>query len=137
MTTGPLNESSTLLSLEAVAEHLDVPESTVREWLATFNWERRYDGAGHLYLTQRDIEFLGVIKSLKEVDRSCESIVRIISTESLSLDVVPAEFPAESPEVEDPSPVVVGLEQIATLKAELKELHARPARRSFWQFWKR
>ncbi|HEY9720771.1 MAG TPA: MerR family transcriptional regulator [Oscillatoriaceae cyanobacterium] len=129
MTTGPIQDPPALLSLEAVAEGLDLPESTIREWLASFNWERRYDGAGHLYLSPRDIGFLRVIKALKELDRSCDSIVRVISTEDLDLEVVAAD-PEAALSVAEAS-----LQQVETLKAELKALHARPAKKPFWKFW--
>lgn len=142
MTTEPLHESSPRFTLAEAALRLDLPESTIREWLSTFNWERHYDGAGHLYLAPRDLEFLRVIKSLKEVDRSCESIVRVIHADApLEVQVEEGEQPelveeAEEPEaIAEPEPVEQNLEQIETLKAELKELHAKPAKKPFWKFW--
>jgi DNA-binding transcriptional MerR regulator len=128
---GPNDSMPGTYSLEEVAARLDVPEATVREWLANFRWERRYDGAGLLLLEDRDLEFLRLIKSLKDVDRSCESIVRLIADEP---DAQP-----ELPAVEaDPTanPISSDCEQMETLKAELKELHAKPFR-PFWKFWSR
>lgn len=144
MMTGPTQEPAASYTVEAVAKSLDVTEATLREWLATFNWERHYDGGGHLLLAPRDVEFLRVIKSLKDVDRSCESIVRIISDEPLELEPeAPAEAAVEAPAAEPeeeaaeaPDPVETNLAQIATLKAELKELHAHPTKKKpFWKFW--
>lgn len=138
MTTGPLHESSPSFSLQEAAMRLDVPEGMIREWLQTFNWERRYDGEGHLYLTTKDLEFLRVIKSLKDVDRSCESIVRIITTDApLEVDVEegPPPEPVADEAVDEDEPVERSREQIETLKAELKELHAKPVKRPFWKFW--
>lgn len=125
-------DHSPSFSLQEAALRLDVNEPTLREWLATFQWERRYDGEGHLYLNQRDLAFLRVVKSLKEVDRSCDSIVRIITKEEIQ------GFTAAEPESADEieaDPSAGGLAQIESLKAELKELHARPARKPFWKFW--
>lgn len=137
MSSGPLQDiPQPLVNLDEAAERLEVPEASIREWLATFNWERRFDGDGHLLLTERDLAFLRVIKSLKQVDRSCESIVRIINEED-PLDVeikLVAEPIAAEPE---PSATESNLAQIATLKAELKELHAKPAKKPFWKFWGR
>lgn len=164
MTLEPIQDpASDLFSLPDTAARLDVPETTVREWLTTFNWERRYDGEGHLYLTRRDLEFLRVIKSLKDVDRSCESIVRILEqdeepaallkeaseapgsaaeglrAESSEAPVIEAEPPVEVTLVVEAAPepdVETGLEQIETLKAELRELHAQaPQKKPFWKFW--
>lgn len=133
MTTGPVQDSAPNFSLHEAALRLDVEEATIREWLSAFNWERHYNGQGAMYLTLKDVEFLRVIKSLKEVDRSCDSIVRIIGGEDLlSLDVVPA----TDEEVPAPDPLKANLEQVETLKAELKELHAKPAKKKpFWKFW--
>lgn len=128
-------DHSPSFSLQEAALRLDVNEPTLREWLSTFQWERRYDGEGHLYLNQRDLAFLRVVKSLKEVDRSCESIVRIITQEEIQGFAAPE---AEEAEVEAPpeaDPSAGGLAQIESLKAELKELHARPAKKPFWKFW--
>lgn len=138
MTTGPLHEPSPSFSLPEAAMRLDVPEGTIREWLQTFNWERHYDGEGHLYLTNKDLDFLRVIKSLKDVDRSCESIVRIITTDTpleVEVEAGPPPEPVEEEAVAEPEPVERNLEQIQTLKAELKELHAKPTRKPFWKFW--
>lgn len=110
-------------TMEEVALRLEVPETTVREWLTSFRWERRYDGQGHLLLEERDMEFLRLIKSLKDVDRSCESIVRLIADE-----------PPPPPAAEEPAPEAPHLDQIETLKAELLDLHARPVR-PWWKFW--
>lgn len=120
----PSEGSDAMFTLEDVALRLGVPEASVREWLSSFRWERRFDGSGHLLLGERDLEFLRLIKSLKDVDRSCESIARLI----------------DRPEQEDlaaePAPPPDGQVQIETLKAELRELHARP-RVPFWKFWAR
>jgi DNA-binding transcriptional MerR regulator len=128
---GPNDHVTGTYSLEDVAKRLDVPEATVREWLASFRWERRYDGAGLLLLEDRDLEFLRVIKSLKDVDRSCESIVRLIADE-----------PEGAPDLQETTmePLAPAstnnIDQMETLKAELKELHAKPLR-PFWKFWLR
>lgn len=170
MNTEPLQDpASDLFSLPDTAARLGVPEATVREWLTTFNWERRYDGEGHLYLTRKDLEFLRVIKSLKEVDRSCESIVRIIEQDEMppapqkaeseapgsAAAGLKAESTPDTPVIEaapeEPMPAITlvveaaepeapegesDLEQIETLKAELRELHAQPAKKKpFWKFW--
>jgi DNA-binding transcriptional MerR regulator len=136
MTTGPVQDSAPTFSLHEAALRLDVEEATIREWLSTFNWERHYDGQGAMYLTLKDVEFLRVIKSLKDVDRSCDSIVRIIGGEDvLSLDVTPAEPADMVEEAPRQDPLKANLEQVETLKAELKELHAKPAKKPFWKFW--
>jgi DNA-binding transcriptional MerR regulator len=116
------SETVPTFTMEEVALRLEVPETSIREWLTSFRWERRYDGQGHLLLEERDLEFLRLIKSLKDVDRSCDSIVRLIADE-------PPPPPAEEPKQDD-------LAQIETLKAELLVLHARPAR-PWWKFWSR
>jgi DNA-binding transcriptional MerR regulator len=108
-------------TMEEAALRLEVPEGAVREWLTSFRWERRYDGQGHLLLEERDLEFLRLIKSLKDVDRSCDSIVRLIADEPAAPPV-----PVEEPQDD--------LAQIESLKAELLDLHARPAR-PWWKFW--
>ena len=134
MTPSSLPDSSTLFSLAEAALRLEVDEATIREWLSTFSWERHYDGEGTVYLSLKDVEFLRVIKSLKDVDRSCESIVRIIGD-----PLMPPLEPAEIEPVPEPEPgpdsVEVNLAQIETLKAELRELHAKPAKKPFWKFW--
>ena len=134
MNSGPVQESTTRFTLPEAALRLEVEEATIREWLSTFNWQRHYDGQGAMYLSQKDIEFLRVVKSLKDVDRSCDSIVRIIGGD-LAVDVVEAEpaitFEEEAPK---PDPVQANLAQVETLKAELKELHA-PKKKPFWKFW--
>jgi DNA-binding transcriptional MerR regulator len=149
MSTGPLKDAAApMLSLEEAAIRLNLSEAAIREWLATFNWERRYDGAGHLMLAPRDLDFLRVIKSLKDVDRSCESIVRIIQDDApLAEGEIPLELSVsliESPEATAAparpavDPVEANLAQLETLKAELRELHAaKPARKPFWKFWAR
>ncbi|MNY70241.1 hypothetical protein D3C86_2083340 [compost metagenome] len=46
--------------------------------------------------------------------------------------------PEETETEEAPAPtdrMRDNLDQIATLKAELKELHAKPAKKPFWKFW--
>ena len=134
MSMSSLQESSPLFSLGEAALRLEVEESTIREWLSTFNWERHYDGQGNVYLSLKDVEFLRVIKSLKDVDRSCESIGRIIGGEDLAALEAPAEEPEAEPEP-GPDPVEVSLAQLETLKAELRELHAKPAKKPFWTFW--
>ena len=135
MNIGPVQESP-VFSLPEAALRLDVEETAIREWLSTFNWQRNYDGQGNMYLTLKDIEFLRVIKSLKDVDRSCDSIVRIIGgDEALALDVVPAEPLEEIDEAPVADPMQANLSQIETLKAELKELHAKPTKKPFWKFW--
>jgi DNA-binding transcriptional MerR regulator len=129
-----------MLTLEEAAVRLSVSEAAIREWLATFNWERHYDGEGHLMLAPRDLDFLRVIKSLREVDRSCESIVRIIqddAPDALDVTVTLVET-AAPPEPARPDAVEQNLEQLETLKAELRELHAaKPAKKPFWKFWAR
>jgi DNA-binding transcriptional MerR regulator len=136
MTLGPVQDSPSF-SLPEAALRLEVEEATIREWLSNFNWQRNYDGQGHMYLTIKDIEFLRVIKSLKDVDRSCDSIVRIIGgDDTLAVDVLPAEPAAEAAEPEPVrDPMQANLDQIETLKAELLELHAKPNKRPFWKFW--
>jgi DNA-binding transcriptional MerR regulator len=135
MNSGPVQESSPLFSLSEAALRLEVEEAIIREWLSTFNWERHYDGQGTMYLSLKDVEFLRVIKSLKDVDRSCDSIVRIIAGDAaLAVDVVPADL-VEIEEEPQPDPLQASLEQVETLKAELKELHAKPAKKPFWKFW--
>ncbi|MDB5096735.1 MAG: hypothetical protein JWM80_1156 [Cyanobacteria bacterium RYN_339] len=109
------------LTMEEAARRLAVPEACVHEWLTSFRWERRYDGFGHLLLEERDFAFLKLIKSLKDVDRTCESIVRLISDD-----------PAPSEHFEEP---LGDLAQFESLKAELLDLHARPVRRPWWKFW--
>ena len=135
MNIGPVQESP-LFSLPEAALRLEVEEATIREWLSTFNWERHYDGQGNMYLSLKDVDFLRVIKSLKDVDRSCDSIVRIIGgDDTLAIDVVetvPSDAIADEPV---PDTMRDNLDQIATLKAELKELHAKPAKKPFWKFW--
>lgn len=103
------------IPLAEIAGRLAVSEAQVREWLGSFAWEGRYDAHGQLWLTERDAEFLGVVKQLREADRTCESIVRLIGGD-------------------DPSP---DLAQIASLKAAMRDLHAPPARKPFWKFWAR
>ena len=115
-----------LFNLEEVAQRLDVPELQVRAWLGQFHWERRYDGSGQLLLADRDLEFLRLIKSLKDVDRSCESICRLIDQEPV----------AAEPPPEPAKPAPDGREQVETLKAVLRDLHPR-APRPFWRFWQR
>lgn len=140
-----------VMTIEVVAERLEVEPVQVRQWLSLFNWERRYDAAGHLWLSARDAEFLQLIKSLRDVDRSCASIARLIGIGSdvgpLRLQVE-AEEPGpeehapdeDAPEEVEEEPGDAGssdLAQIETLKAELRDLHARPAKRPFWKFWER
>lgn len=141
MSQSRMQESTPLYSLAEAAERLDVSEATVREWLTSFNWERHYDGEGVLYLSSRDVDFLQVVKSLKDVDRSCESIVRVISekgelVEAPAADEPPLEAEAVVPEAEPAVPRPDNSEQLATLKAELLELHAQPVKKKpFWKFW--
>lgn len=123
------------LALSEVAGLLDVTEGAVREWLSFFQWQRRYDGSGHLFLTERDVGFLRVIKSLKEVDRSCESIVRTIHETGLKPPPSHREEVIPAHDLDPSDPMIQGLAQIETLKAELKDLHARPTRKPFWKFW--
>jgi DNA-binding transcriptional MerR regulator len=137
MAPGPhLDPSPTHFSLQEAAVRLNVSEATLREWLTNFNWERTFDGKGNLCLSERDIEFLRVIQSLKDVDRSCESIVRIIdgkaeSTEAFNDEAAPALLS------EEPVPMLPrsGHEEIESLKAELKALHAPVNKKPFWKFW--
>lgn len=118
------NQTELAFTMEEAVLRLGVSEATVREWIGSFHWERRYDGTGNLILMERDLDFLRLIKSLKEVDRSCDSIVKLI------------ECPLETPPEEAP-PAPEHLGQIATLKDALRELHAAPPRRPFWKFWTR
>jgi DNA-binding transcriptional MerR regulator len=116
------------LGLEEAARALGVEPTTVLAWLSAFGWERCYDASGALRLREADLEFLRVVKSLREVDRSCDSIVRMLSDDggaSDALDDAGAEL-AEA-----------NMAQIETLKAELRALHAHPplARRD-WRFWR-
>lgn len=132
MNLGPVQDSPTF-SLSEAALRLEVDEVTLREWLSNFNWQRHYDGQGTMYLTVKDVEFLRVIKSLKDVDRSCDSIVRIIGGEdTLEFDTLVAEAVVEQPA---PDTMRDNMDQIATLKAELLELHAKPAKKPFWKIW--
>lgn len=124
---------------------LGVSESTLREWLSTFNCERHFDAQGSEKLSPKGVDFLRMVKSLRDVDRSCESIVRLLGASS-------AEPPADAEDsqaVEDPEyfldeldlledlpSAASDLEQVESLKAELKDLHAAPAtRKPFWKFW--
>jgi hypothetical protein len=120
MTIAPADSQQTF-TMEEAARRLEVPEASVHEWLTSFRWERRYDGFGHLLLEERDLAFLKLIKSLKDVDRSCESIVRLIAADPLP------EAPVEE--------LRNDLAQFETLKAELLDLHARPVRKPWWKFW--
>ena len=141
MIIGPIDEpSAETYALDEAARRLGVSEAAVREWLSTFNWERRFDGEGHLYLTARDLDFLRVVKSLKEVDRSCDSISRIIQEETITHHVIVVDQPLEPAAEEEAEPLEEtaledNREQIETLKAELKELQARPSKKPFWKFW--
>ncbi len=145
----PADAEPPVMTIQVVADRLEVEPAQVRQWLSLFNWERRYDAAGHLWLSARDAEFLRLIKSLRDVDRSCESIARLIGADPdvgpLRLQVE-AEGPqpdedardeAEAAEEAASDPGASDLAQIETLKAELLDLHAKPAKRPFWKFWER
>lgn len=136
MNFGPVQESPILFSLPEAALRLEVEETTIREWLSTFNWQRHYDGQGTVYLSVKDLEFLRVIKSLKDVDRSCDSIVRIIGGDDMVGAIAePVDAVDDEEETEIADPVRDNLDQLETLKAELKELHAKPSKKPFWKFW--
>lgn len=117
------------LSVADVAARLEVTEGQLRGWLATFQWERRFDGAGHLMLDERDLEFLAVIKSLREVDRSCASIARLIGGEP--------ERPDQDFDPAAEAACAAGRDQRETLKAALRELQPTSPRQAFWRFWAR
>ncbi|MEB3330144.1 MAG: MerR family transcriptional regulator [Candidatus Sericytochromatia bacterium] len=116
------------LGLEEAAHALGVEPTTVLAWLSAFSWERSYDGAGALRLREADLEFLRVVKSLRDVDRSCDSIVRLLADDGEPHGAAddPAAELAEA-----------GMVQVETLKAELRALHARPRRAGrSWRFWR-
>jgi DNA-binding transcriptional MerR regulator len=117
------------LSVADVAARLEVSDGQLRNWLATFRWERRFDGSGHLQLDERDLEFLLVIKSLRELDRSCVSIARLISAEP--------ERPLAAAAIAAEAASAAERDQRETLKAALKELQPAPTRRGIWRFWGR
>lgn len=104
-----------------VAARLEVTEGELHGWLGTFQWERRFDGAGHLLLDERDIGFLDLIKSLRVVDRSCASIVKLIAPDAEALPALVARAASTDPH--------------EALKAELKNLQPPAPRRPFWRFW--
>lgn len=128
MTTTPVSLTYTLdapatdgVPLDVAAQLLGVTESRVREWLSTFHWERHFDGSGHLRLSPRDLTFLRLVQSLRAVDRSCDSITRLLA-----------------PHVADEArelPPASELSQIASLKAALRELQPAPVAPPFWKFW--
>lgn len=144
----PTDAEPPSLTIDVVAARLEVEPSQVRYWLTLFNWERRYDATGHLWLSARDAEFLRLVKSLRDVDRSCESIARLIGSDPevgplrlrAEADADEAAEPAAEPDAAEDEPVDGGdsdIAQVETLKAELRDLHARPARKPFWKFWDR
>lgn len=142
--TSPADAEPPAVTIDVVAERLDVAPAQVRHWLTLFNWERRYDATGHLWLTARDAEFLRLVKSLRDVDRSCESIARLLGADPevgpLRLRAEEADLDPPGPDAADDEPVDGGdsdIAQVETLKAELRDLHAKPAKRPFWKFWER
>ncbi|MEB3221495.1 MAG: MerR family transcriptional regulator [Candidatus Sericytochromatia bacterium] len=119
------------LGLAEAAARLGVEEAILLSWLAAFGWERHYDGSGALRLGEQDLEFLRVVKSLRDIDRSCDSIVRLLAEDG---DEPPPEVLVD----EGAEHAVAGMAQIETLKAELRDLHASPHRSApFWRFWRR
>jgi DNA-binding transcriptional MerR regulator len=116
------------LGLEEAARALGVETTTVLEWLSAFGWERCYDASGSLRLREADLEFLRVVKSLRDVDRSCDSIVRLLADDGEASDALD-DTGAELAEA--------NMAQVETLKAELRALHAHPPRAGRgWRFWR-
>ena len=144
----PADADPPALTLDAVAARLEVAPAQVRQWLTLFHGERRYDATGHLWLSARDAEFLRLVKSLRDVDRSCASIARLLGADpevgplrlvaeaEADADLPPGE-PDDAPEAEAADAGDSDIAQIETLKAELRDLHARPAKKPFWKFWDR
>ena len=114
-------------TLDEAALRLGVPEQQVRTWLSQFRWERHFDGSGHLLLGEKDMEFLRLLRSLKDVDVTCDSITRLIEGE-------PQPAVAEAPQPAVAAGPSTGREQVETLKEALRDLHQS---RPFWRFWQR
>jgi hypothetical protein len=132
------NPSNTpLLSVADLALELGVAENDVRTWLSDFNWERRYDARGQLCFSTQDADLLALIKSLNAVENSCTVLQTRLGGDSGESAASDDERAEESGEAEDEE-AVSDLEQVASLKAELRELHGNPPEPiPFWQFWKR
>jgi DNA-binding transcriptional MerR regulator len=126
-----------LLSVTDMALELGVPENAVRAWLSDFHWERRYDAQGQLCFSAHDADLFALIKSLDAVENSCAALQTRLGSESDGPPCSEEEQASEQTD-DDDDKEASDLEQVASLKAELRELHGNPAEPiPFWQFWKR